>query len=283
VEYAIYFSSPISSAEERVVVEYGGENIIGFEEVVQRYVESLGLFAVNLDPDTDHELLRATLADRDIEIEPINWLMKGVPDILVIDQNSQVRFIEVKSPGDGLSDSQVEWALRNDAEISVAWVSESKSDVYREEVVKLEDEPVFRLDDTILGRNAMIDVCYNCLDSRLRRSKVERLLGMLKNRSLVSERKIIDRLELKSDNELREIVEPLMGINENGISVVLGYKRDGCKYFDLITAPAFESNSGEALDSTVERHIENFLEDAQAQGKDNSLVKEDMFLLTTWF
>lgn len=283
MDYAIYFSNPISSAEDRVVVEYGGENIIGFEQVVQRYVESLGMFAVNLDPETDPELLKSTLADRGIEIEPKEWLMKGVPDLLLIDESGQVRFIEVKSPGDGLSDSQIEWALRSDAEISVAWVSVAGSNEYRLEDVKLDDKPVFHLDDSILGRDAIINAFYDFCESQRRRSRAEQILNVLKANCVVSEDELRERLGLKSEKELQELLEPLLGFREKSIGVVLGYYQGGCKYFKLLPAPVFEASFEDSLDSEVKMRIKNFLEEAEDPVTRTKGDDEDLRLLTDWF
>lgn len=106
------------------------------EKLVEKYYEAKGFDVWNLSPsekvEIDKEVAKSLIVAgfQKIDLKSDSLIThktighefgKGVPDLLCA-RGNRVLFVEVKSDGDGLRESQIEWMAEKDVDLKVAFV-----------------------------------------------------------------------------------------------------------------------------------------------------------------
>ncbi|WP_160163708.1 VRR-NUC domain-containing protein [Natrinema altunense] len=268
MKYLIYTLSN-SGEGIRVIVEDENNVCDGYEEIVRRYFSQEAALTLNLSPKLAPETVELALFQEGFSRISYDWVETGVPDILVIDRSGEKRFIEVKTAGDGLSENQIEWARKYDFDQSIAYVVEVESSVDSD--LQIGNEDLFRIDESLRGREDLIELCYEDVSSHKYAEEIRAALDVLSEKRLVEETHLEQTVGLKSvsgSKQLDEILRPLMEHSDLKHPPVMRY-RVGSEVYYYLTSVGIKVRG-----SNLDREVMNRIKEFVGEYKSLSSVKE---------
>ena len=199
------------------------------EEVVRRVLCKESEITLNLFSKNDDADMRQKLAMEGFEVHPERWLEDGVPDLLILDEDGEQQFVEVKSATDGLRRSQFEWAVSKDEDLAVAWVmkaDELNSSLDDVETISVAERQLYDLSTTYEGERIVPKrvrfIAYgNHSASSNTRVKASRILRRLRDNGLVPRDELMRTVGLDPESEsdrssFSNLLVPLRGSNRAG-------------------------------------------------------------------
>ena len=215
-----------------------------------------------MDPDD----LKWNLWEEDIKVDAVPFLETGVFDVLAVDKSGELRFIEVKSPEDGLRESQLHWMRKHGVEKGIAWVLEKPDRVDAPEKV-IGDSELFELESEVASRKKAVKrilwVAYaNHTQAKEHREMAEVIIQRLRRDDLVKKQELMEEVGLEPDSEnddqkFKRVMRPLKGQkNSNPLDIQFVVQRrldDGSFY--ALSRDAFDASS-----RTVIQNLRRFID-----------------------
>jgi len=252
--------------KEQIVARDIGDSCENREEVVRRVLNENFEFTVNLSPWMDPDDLKWNLWEEDIKVDAVPFLETGVFDVLAVDKSGELRFIEVKSPEDGLRESQLHWMRKHGVEKGIAWVLEKPDRVDAPEKV-IGDSELFELESEVASRKKAVKrilwVAYaNHTQAKEHREMAEVIIQRLRRDDLVKKQELMEEVGLEPDSEnddqkFKRVMRPLKGQkNSNPLDIQFVVQRrldDGSFY--ALSRDAFDASS-----RTVIQNLRRFID-----------------------
>jgi hypothetical protein len=228
-EYVVYLQQFSEDGNRTFLAIDENEVCRDLEEVVRRVLCKESEITLNLFSMNDEADMRQKLAMEGFEVHPERWLEDGVPDLLILDEDGEQRFVEVKSATDGLRSSQFEWAVSKDEDLAVAWVmdaNEVNSSLDDVETVTVSERELYDLSRTYEGERIVPKrvrfISYgNHSASSATRVKASKILRRLRDNGLVRRDELMRTVGLDPDSDsdrssFSNLLAPLRGSNRAG-------------------------------------------------------------------